>query len=290
MKKTKKMSARTAVLLAAALLLLTVGTYTGVRAELQYTSNVYRAHFYLNHLQVHLLENGRDVCDRSNTLDGSAKVTGALATESSGIGYKSDLKTGAVELGSVEPGKVYEEVIQAENRQDVSEFVRMTIRKYWVETKDGEVVMTDSASGKKVPKKTTELSPDQIMLMYNGSEECNPAWAEVKKEQTDESKTYVYTSLLKGNGTKTEPIFNQLKIDKSLAALKEVREEPDPRNNGGKIYTYIYQYDGYAFFIEAEVQAIQTHNVQDAVRSQWGPYIEATYSEENDSGTLRPLN
>ena len=280
MKKTKKMSARTAVLLAAAVLLLAMGTYTGVRAELEYTSNVYRTHFYLNHLQVHLLENGEDVCGRQNNLNGDAKVTGQLATK---LGYKKN-EDGSEELGSIEPGKVYEEVIQAENNQDVSEFVRMTIRKYWVVTdKDGNVETVTNAAGKTVPKKTTDLSPDQINLMYNGSKESNPKWQEVKQEGTDESKTYVYQDLLKG-GTTTEPIFNQLQIDKTVADIKEIRETPDPEIPGRKIYTVIYQYDGYAFYIEAEVQAIQTHNVQDAIESQWGPYYTATYNI-NDDGT-----
>ena len=42
--------------------------------------------------------------------------------------------------------------------------------------------------------------------------------------------------------------------------------------NGKTVFTYRYDYDGAAFFIEADVQAIQTHNAQDAIRSQWGVY------------------
>ena len=282
MKKRQKMSKRTTLLLVAALLLISVGTFTGVKAAPEIQSNLYRAHFYLNHLQVHLLENGKDVCGGKNNLDGDAKVSGVLAAN---LGYKSDS-----ELGSIEPGMIYDEVIEAENGpyergQETSEFVRMTIRKYWVVTENGKVVPTQNAAGKTVPKKTTDLTPDQIRLLYNGSEECNPAWQEVEKERTYESRTYIYKNLLKGN-TKTEPIFNQLQIDKSVADIKEVRLDPEQSKDNRKVYTVLYQYDGYAFYIEAEVQAIQTHNVQDAIRSQWGPYIDATYSEENDTGSL----
>lgn len=282
MKKRQKMSKRTTLLLVAALLLISVGTFTGVKAAPEIQSNLYRAHFYLNHLQVHLLENGKDVCGGKNNLNGDAKVSGVLAAN---LGYKSDS-----ELGSIEPGMIYDEVIEAENGpyergQETSEFVRMTIRKYWVVTKNGKVVPTQNAAGKTVPKKTTDLSPDQIRLLYNGSEECNPAWQEVEKERTYESRTYIYKNLLKGN-TKTEPIFNQLQIDKSVADIKEVRLDPEQSKDNRKVYTVLYQYDGYAFYIEAEVQAIQTHNVQDAIESQWGPYINGTYSEENDTGSL----
>ena len=275
MKKRQKMSMRTTLLLVAALLVLSVGTFTGVKAAPNIQSDLYRTHFYLNHLQVHLLENGEDVCGGENTLDGESKVTGALATN---LGYKSDS-----DLGSVEPGMVYDEEIQAQNSQDISEFVRLTIRKYWVVTKDGKIVTTQNAAGKTVPKKTTELSPDQIHLMYNGSEKCNSAWQEVTQERTTESSTYIYKNLLKG-GTTTEPIFNQLQIDKSVA-----EREPDPivtKEGDRTIFTYIYKYDGCAFYIEADVQAIQTHNAQDAVKSQWGPNIIATYSVEDDTGSL----
>ena len=282
MKKRQKMSKRTTLLLVAALLLISVGTFTGVKAAPEIQSNLYRAHFYLNHLQVHLLENGKDVCGGKNNLNGDAKVSGVLAAN---LGYKSDS-----ELGSIEPGMIYDEVIEAENGpyergQETSEFVRMTIRKYWVVTENGKVVPTQNAAGKTVPKKTTDLSPDQIRLLYNGSEECNPAWQEVEKERTYESRTYIYKNLLKGN-TKTEPIFNQLQIDKSVADIKEVRLDTEQSKDNRKVYTVLYQYDGYAFYIEAEVQAIQTHNVQDAIESQWGPYINGTYSEENDTGSL----
>ena len=285
MKKRQKMSKRTILLLVAAMLLLSVGTYTGTKAELEYISNVYRTHFYLNHLQVHLLENGEDVCGHRNNLNGEAKVTGALATKT---GYKSE--NGSETLGSIEPGMAYDEEIRAENRQDVSEFVRMTIRKYWVVTdKDGNVVKVQNAAGKMVPKKTTDLRPDQIILMYQGSEECNPKWQEIKQETTDESTTYIYTDLLKG-GERTAPIFDQLKIDKSVAAVRDLRLDEKRSTDSKKIYTVFYQYDGYAFYIEAEVQAIQTHNAQDAIESQWGPYIKATYSEQSDTGSLEPRN
>ena len=56
-------------------------------------------------------------------------------------------------------------------------------------------------------------------------------------------------------------------IDEKIAGLEEYTTTYD----GDKtIYTYTYHYDGNAFIIEADVQAIQTHNADDAIRSQWG--------------------
>lgn len=276
-----RLSKRTLALLVAAGLLISVGTFTGVRAYPNIQSDYYRAHFYMNHLQVHLLENGRDVCGGANTLDGETKVTGALATDSSGLGYKDDDN-----IGSVEPGKIYQEKIQAENGQDISQFVRITIRKYWVETKDGKVVKTKNAAGKTVPKKTTVLSPELIHLRFNGADGFNTDdWFINPKETTTESSTYYYKYLLKGNA-KTDPLVEELMIDPSVAAREE--EPVITHEDGRTIYTYVYKYDGCAFYIEADVQAIQTHNAQKAIESQWGPDIEATYSESNgsESGSL----
>ena len=271
----RKMSKRTLALLVAAILLLSIGTVTGTRALPNIISDYYKAHFYLNHLQVHLLENGDDVCGGKNDLNGEKKVTGPLATS---LGYKS-----LDEMGSVEPGKIYDEKIQGENGQDVSQFVRLTIRKYWVETEDGKVKLDSNGD----PLKTTALKPSLIHLMYDKKEGYNTsAWQEVEQERTTESRTYIYKKLLLGE-QRTDPLFTHLQIDPSVG----VREE-DPivtEEDGKTIYTYVYKYDGYAFFIEADVQAIQAHNAQDAIRSQWGPYIKATYKENADgteSGSL----
>ena len=141
----KKLSKRTLALLVAAGLLLSVGTVTGARALPNIISDRYNAHFYLNHLQVHLVENGEDACGEVNTLDGDQKVTGTLLAKERGheIGYTDDDN-----LGSVEPGKVYREEIAARNGQDISQFVRITVRKYWVETDGkGKVLTTTDAAG-----------------------------------------------------------------------------------------------------------------------------------------------
>ena len=277
----KRLSIRTLALLVAAGLLLTAGTVTGVRALPNITSDLYRAHFYLNHLQVHLLENGEDVCGGKNTLDGATKITGSLATE---LGY-----TGDSSLGSVEPGKVYKEEVQAQNGKDISQFVRLTVRKYWVETdENGKVATTTDAAGNTVPKKTTKLSPKQIHLMYGGKDGYNTGkWFENPNEKTTESSTYYYKDLLPGskNGTSdTDLLFDQIKIDKSVA---EREDEPEVTKDGNRtIYTYVYKYDGCAFYIEADAQAIQAHSAQEAIESQWCQDITAAYDMNSDTGSL----
>lgn len=268
MKETKRMSKKTLALLAAAVMLLCGSGILGTRASLAVFSEDYTASFYLNHLQVHLLENGKDVCGEQNTLDGQSKVTGQLATS---LGY-SNGEDGEV-LGSVEPGKVYREEIAARNGQDIPQYVRMTVRKYWVETdEDGNVKTDDSGN----PVKITTLSPDQIRLTYGkdvkgtrAADQYNKdAWIINEEETTTESTTYYLKEAL-GDSADSALLFDRVAIDGSVAKMGGVDKTEE---NGKTIFTYRYDYDGAAFFIEADVQAIQTHNAQDAIRSQWGVY------------------
>lgn len=283
----RNFSKRTAALLIAAALLLVSGTVTGARAAFIAQSDLYRAQFYVNHLQVHLLENGKDVCGGANTIEGSSKVTGALATS---LGYSKNGNTET--LGTVDPGRAYAEVIQAENGKDVEQYVRLTIRKYWLK-KD--------ANGNTV--KATELSPSLIKLTYNGGEYNKTDW--VLGESSTESATYYYKKKL-GPNAKSEPLFDTLTIDRAVipdmhqptdAELLSVDYAgwPSTQNSDGsttyshevgnvtimvtvssdgksKAFSYSYKYDGYTFYIEADVQALQTHNAQDAIHSAWGVY------------------
>ena len=65
-------------------------------------------------------------------------------------------------------------------------------------------------------------------------------------------------------------MVSYVKIDPAVS--KEVIQTVD-----GNKYAYEYKYDGYRFVVEAEVQAIQTHNAVDAIKSAWG--VDATITE-----------
>ena len=266
MKKKTKLSKRSIALLAAAVLFLAGGTVTGTRAALGVQSESYEAEFYMNHLQVHLMENGQDVCSGENTLDGESKVTGNLATT---LGYSGEDK-----LGNVEPGRVYKEEIAAKNGQDVDEFVRMTVRKYWVKT-DEDGTIRKAENGDLV--KETSLSPDLIHLTYGKYDKSKDsfdqynkdAWQRNDAETTEESATYYLTNVLPGDPEKNVSalLFDRVMIDGKVAKAGKVNETKDGNYT---VYTYEYDYDGTAFFIEAEVQAIQTHSADKAIQSQWG--------------------
>ena len=50
----------------------------------------------------------------------------------------------------------------------------------------------------------------------------------------------------------------------------KVYETVTTDENGYTTITYEYAYDGYSFSLEAEVDAVQTHNAADAIKSAWG--------------------
>lgn len=280
--KKKKLSNRSLALLAAAVLLLAGSGITASRAQLTFFSQNYDAKLFLNHMQIHLIENGEDVCGGKNTLDGETKVTGELAKH---LGYSGSDKE---VLGKAEPGEVYREEISARNGQDKDEYVRMTVRKYWVKTdKDGNVIKDEDGK----PVKDTTLSPDLIRLTYGkddpGAKASSlynkDAWQINDEETTAESATYYCTSVLKSKAD-TALLFDRLMIGGSIATAGTMHESEE---DGYKVYTYEYTYDGAAFFIEADVQAIQTHNAEDAIHSQWGVY---NVTEDADAQTLTVRN
>jgi len=276
--KNTKLSRRTLALLAVTAMLFAGGSYTGTRAALTYFSNDYVGAFELNHIHVHLVENGTDVCHekndiftvhRGNSNDGTdadqiaekdQKYRGNLVEY---LGYKNDKpydEAAAYTLGTpgkVEPGRTYKEEISARNGTKIDEYVRLTVRKYWV--KDGKA-------------KDTRLDPDLIKLTYGDKAYNSSAWKLNKEESTPESETYYLKKVLP-SGKDSALLFDSLTIDKEVANLaNEKTTTTEKTENGEKVtvITYEYDYNGYTFFIEAEVQALQTHNVNDAIGSIWG--------------------
>lgn len=280
-----RLSRRTLALITAAVLLFGGGSYGVTKAALTYFSNDYTAEFELDHIHVHLLENGNDVCHGENKYstvhrsdsktdagERKAKYKGNLLEEYFGYTnpdhYSSDPAYTLGTPGTVEPGRSYPEKIQVrngsgeENKSQVPQYVRLVVKKYWVKTvKTGD---------KETKAKDTELSPELIKLSYEKETYNTSNWIlnESENEESAETQTYYYNKVLEGGQT-TEPLFDTLMIDNSVAAAytEHVAEE----QQGNKtIYTYTYDYDGYTFYIEADVQAIQTHNVNDAISSLWG--------------------
>ena len=280
MKRKKKTSIRTLALLAATLVVL-CGGLIGTNAKLTIFSEDYIADFELDHLHVHLIENGVDVCHGENTITSvhrydsgdsrDAKYHGNLLEK---LGYSNDVHytdAKGYQLGTpgtVEPGRTYKEEISAANGENINQYVRLTVKKYWVDPEGKKATYMDPALIKLAYKETG----GKVKAYNTGAWQINP------KEHTLESDTYYLTNMLPGakGSDQINPsalLFNQLTIDGSIMDEENMHKDTQVNQNGNKIttvYTYTYDYDQYTFYIEADVQAIQTHNVNDAIDSLWG--------------------
>jgi hypothetical protein len=235
-------------LLAVALLLLGSGGYMGTRATLQIFSDDYLTDFQLSHIDVSLVENGDAEVATKPADDGDALVL-----------Y---LKHG------IDPGRVYKEEIAAKNPSDMPEYVRLTLRTYWGELRDGEI------------QKDPTLDPSLIELAYDGDEYNSDAWAINKAESTNECRTFYLKKALAGG--ETSPVLvNQLRLNqKVMEAVDKVEQKVGNKT----ITTYVYEYDGRMIFVDADVQAVQTHNGTSSIRSVWG--VQNVIASAGENGTL----
>ena len=144
-------------------------------------------------------------------------------------------------------GKAYDEELSVVNSGSIDSYVRVIVKKSW----------QDEAG-----IKNTMLSPDLIDLNFvtgNG-------WVIDESASTAERTVLYYTGILPVGAT-TTAFTDTLRIDPVIATkIVETVEE----NAGGKNITYAYEYDGYTFTVEAEVDAVQTHNAEAAIKSAWG--------------------
>lgn len=144
-------------------------------------------------------------------------------------------------------GRAYDEVLTVQNTGSIDEYVRVILCRYWLDDQGN---------------KNTTLRPDLIDLhLTEGS-----GWYLDKNASTAERIVLYYTRPL-GAGESSSALADTLRIDDSLA--KERRSELVTENGETKTVT-TFKYDGYRFMLEAEVDGVQTHNAQDAIKSAWG--------------------
>lgn len=207
---------------------------------------------------VSLLENDKVVSSRDYVSNNEWKGTseGELLTDLLG---KDDTFT---------PGKKYNEAISVKNSGTIDTFVRVIITKSW-QDKEG--------------KKNTELSPDLIELNFltdNGWEIAkDQSYQSEQSDQYKERTVLYYTKALKA-GKPTPALSDTLRINPSIASDVKQNVSED-----GKTITYTYKYNGYTFHIDAEVDAVQTHNAKDAIKSAWG--VDVNVSDDETTMSLQ---
>ena len=142
------------------------------------------------------------------------------------------------------------------------------------------VIITKSWQDEK-GNKNTNLSPDLIELNFltdNGWEIAkDQSYQSEQSDQYKERTVLYYTKALKA-GKPTPALSDTLRINPSIAS--DVTKVPK-----GKTITYTYKYNGYTFHIDAEVDAVQTHNAKDAIKSAWG--VDVNVSDDETTLSLQ---
>lgn len=232
-----------ALLAAAAVLLAISGTQTA-RAALTYFSQDYAAQVQMYDIGVTLIENGQDVSWRNYTRRDD------VWNETTGTLLQSLLPAGE----QLQLGRSYPEAIAVRNTGSIDQYVRVKLYTYWTNA-DGS--------------KNTELSPDWIDLHLT----AGSGWVEDTSARTAERRVLYYTNILP-TGAAAPALSDTLTINDGLAA--KVTETRATNAAGQTVITTTYDYDGVQFNLEAEVDAVQTHNAADAILSAWGVRVNIT--------------
>lgn len=231
----------TFLLLGAAVLLLAGSAVGSARAALTYYSENYTAQMEMYDIGVTLVEESakgsKDISSRdyAGSDDAWKQNQGALLTD---MLDETD--------GKLVAGRNYKEALSVKNSGNIDEYVRVRIYKSW-KNEDGS--------------KETTLAPSliELNLTQNG-------WIVDENASTEERTVLYWPSVLKV-GESTPAFSDTLKIDNSI--MSKVTEHTT-EENGLKTTTTTFNYNGVSFHVEAEVDAVQTHNAQDAIKSAWG--------------------
>lgn len=210
------------VLFALAAVLIGYGGVQGAAAAPAALLGDYDMRVQLSEIGTALVENGSEVPDEGTLLGSSFLSANGLE---SAEGFQV--------------GKTYAEELSVRNTGDIDEYVRVTVRVYWVNSAGEEI-------------KQTDLKPEYIQLGAPGA-----GWSVDEAASTPERTVLYYGSPVAAGGS-TSSFATTLTIDPAtLTALK-----------GSE-----YAYEGVTFKIDATVDAVQTHNGEDAMRSAWGRTI-----------------
>ncbi|MBP3700528.1 MAG: hypothetical protein J6I64_01425 [Lachnospiraceae bacterium] len=254
----------TGILLVAAVLLLMGSVVGSSQAALTYFSETYKARILIYDIGVTLVENERDISwrDYTGADDKWDENTGVLleymleTEEQKAAREAAEAKGEKVDTPDLILGKKYKEELTVRNSGNIDQYVRVMVYRYWTDDKGN---------------KLTDLSPSLIELNFL----TDSGWIIDEAASTPERTVLYYTKMLKVE--ETAPLFNDtISIDPSVG--KNVTQTV---NADGNVITTTYNYDGLEFVLEAEVDAVQTHNVEDAIKSAWG--VDVTLEED---GTL----
>ncbi len=160
-------------------------------------------------------------------------------------------------------GKVYDEELVVKNTGTIDQYARVSVYKYW---KDGD-------------DKRVDLDPDLIEV------KVGDGWVVDESATTEERLVLYYTEPI-APGEESTPAVTGIKVDPDLARIVErdfsASTETDVEEGSeGTTITTTYTYDEIYLGLDADADAIQTHNAENAMKAAWG--VDASVSGD---GTL----
>ena len=247
MKKLLNSPITTVVLFVVAAGMLLFSTVGGARAALTYFSENYVSRVsMMTDIGVTLVQDTENIAwrDYSSAGDGTWDTNdGAYERDQTDGPYASLLSDMISEGETFRFGREYPLNLAAYNSGSIDEFVRMTIYTYWVGA-DGE--------------KDISLNPDYIKIgMANQG-----SWLLDEESTTSERRVYYYNTVL-SPGQTTPYLCDSIMIDSDV-----IRVVTQTESNG--VITTTYDYAGAKFQLKVVVDAVQTHNADDAIWSAWG--------------------
>lgn len=262
--KGRSKGAYTTWLLFGTAVLLLLGSVAGSsQAALTYYSENYSAELRMFDIGVTLMENGKEVSWRNYTQKDDEWDEGGSALLTYLLNNQED---GKETYGEIQPGRQYEEELCVKNTGNIDQYVRVMIYRYWVDApKEGEDPIPVEER-----EKRRDISPEWIRLNPWIEKDKMPSefqgWVLDENASTKERTVLYYTGILK-TGDVSLPFADKLAIDKEVAKKVTITETVD---GNYKTITMTYDYDGVEFVLEIDVDAVQTHNADDAIRSAWG--------------------
>lgn len=240
MYKFQHLAPRTKILLlvlcAAFVGCLVMMTVPGARAALTYFSDDYVAEIQQTHIGVKLLEQTGTEPDY-DVVSGE----GALLTNTGALGI--------TEQDPLELDHWYDEKLSARNASDdMDEYVRLTVRKYWA-----------NSNGEKEPA----LDPRLIQL--ESDDESKGCWVFSEGESTDERLVFYYKDKLAAGSDAKAPAVTAFQVSSDVKTAEQ-------------------DYSDCYVALAAQVDSVQTSNAPEAAKSAWGVDVEALGLNWTDEG------
>ncbi len=243
----KKLFKSPVIILAIALVLIAASGIGATRAAIVYQSAAESVNFETAQLSVALQE-GAEGTDY-------ATVEDRVADNATSYG----LTFPGIDRDNFKIGNTYSENVQVYNSGTYDEYVRLIVTKSWY--KDGV--------------KDTTLDPSLISL--GKVADFSNDWIEVAGSSPEQTIYYLNKPLSPGYGAQ---LFNTITVSDTVMQYVTTTEK---KSDTYTTITNEYKYNGQSFFIEIEVDAVQTHNTVEAIKGAWG--IDVT-STDVDGGTI----